>query len=486
MAVNSKLNRKTANGWETIHPETHADQVVGLDTALAGVSIDSLNDITDVNAPSPSDGQALVWDAGTAQNPVNKWVPQTISTASGDITSVVAGTGLSGGGTSGDVTLNLDFSELTDITLDVSGTTEMIVAVGATEGRKALSEIKLSAFNNDSGWTSNIGDITSVTAGSGLTGGGTSGGVTLNVGAGTGITVAADTVAVDTSVIATQAYVNTAVANLVDSSPAALDTLNELAAALGDDPNFATTMTNALAGKMSTSHPANNITSTHLYMANGDGFVWNDTTNIMYVRKDGTDYQVIDSGNIGSQSVNYATSAGNADTVDGQHASAFASASHNHNGTYAYYDHFRSLGTVTLNGGTTTSAIISQIEGLNAFDSYGSMFKGSWSYAGNSDLTDAGRLTELAGTSWLTWTDNSSDSTRGNITALVIAPTTGGSANKVFIYNDQGSGYSPGWREVWTSASDGPGSGLSADNVDGYHIVVGSTGTDANTLYFTT
>lgn len=38
----------------------------------------------------------------------------------------------------------------------------------------------------------------------------------------------------------------------------------------------------------------------------------------------------IDSGNIGSQSVNYATSAGNADTVDGQHASAFATAGHTH------------------------------------------------------------------------------------------------------------------------------------------------------------
>lgn len=40
-----------------------------------------------------------------------------------------------------------------------------------------------------------------------------------------------------------------ALAALVGSSPAALDTLNELAAALGNDPNFATTMTNALAGK---------------------------------------------------------------------------------------------------------------------------------------------------------------------------------------------------------------------------------------------
>ena len=49
--------------------------------------------------------------------------------------------------------------------------------------------------------------------------------------------------------LATTAFVKAALAALVASSPAALDTLNELAAALGNDPNFATTMTNALAGK---------------------------------------------------------------------------------------------------------------------------------------------------------------------------------------------------------------------------------------------
>lgn len=52
---------------------------------------------------------------------------------------------------------------------------------------------------------------------------------------------------------ASQADIDAAVAALVDSSPATLDTLNELAAALGDDANFATTVTNALAAKIAAS-----------------------------------------------------------------------------------------------------------------------------------------------------------------------------------------------------------------------------------------
>ena len=49
---------------------------------------------------------------------------------------------------------------------------------------------------------------------------------------------------------ATQTYVGTQIAALVDSAPTTLDTLNELAAALGDDPNFATTVTNSIATKV--------------------------------------------------------------------------------------------------------------------------------------------------------------------------------------------------------------------------------------------
>ncbi|MNJ37516.1 hypothetical protein D3C77_323360 [compost metagenome] len=63
-------------------------------------------------------------------------------------------------------------------------------------------------------------------------------------------------VGTNTAQLANTAFVQAAIAALVASSPGALDTLNELAAALGDDPNFATTMTNALALKAPLASPA--------------------------------------------------------------------------------------------------------------------------------------------------------------------------------------------------------------------------------------
>lgn len=56
--------------------------------------------------------------------------------------------------------------------------------------------------------------------------------------------------------LATTAFVKAVINSLVDAAPGTLDTLNELAAALGDDPNFATTMANALAAKASAAQGA--------------------------------------------------------------------------------------------------------------------------------------------------------------------------------------------------------------------------------------
>jgi hypothetical protein len=60
-------------------------------------------------------------------------------------------------------------------------------------------------------------------------------------------------ISVNTDVISTKAYVDTAVSNLVDGAPALLDTLNEIAAAINDDANYFTTISNNLAAKLNLS-----------------------------------------------------------------------------------------------------------------------------------------------------------------------------------------------------------------------------------------
>ncbi|EES3439992.1 phage tail protein [Escherichia coli] len=76
--------------------------------------------------------------------------------------------------------------------------------------------------------------------------------------------------------IASTAFVMAAIAALVDSSPDALNTLNELAAALGNDPNFATTMLSALAGKQPLDNTLTNLSGKDVagllaYLGLGEG-----------------------------------------------------------------------------------------------------------------------------------------------------------------------------------------------------------------------
>ncbi|ASD61559.1 MULTISPECIES: phage tail-collar fiber domain-containing protein [Enterobacter cloacae complex] len=108
---------------------------------------------------------------------------------------------------------------------------------GAPTALDTLKEIA-AAINNDPNFSTTIGNALALKA-------------PLASPAMTG-TPTAPTAAqtVNNTQIATTAFVKSAISALVASSPAALDTLNELAAALGNDPNFATTVTNALAGKM--------------------------------------------------------------------------------------------------------------------------------------------------------------------------------------------------------------------------------------------
>ena len=118
----------------------------------------------------------------------------------GDIegVNITAGTGLTGtvSTTSGTHTQTLAVSGLTVSELAASSVllgTESFAANDTMLMTSSAIENKITSY----GYSTTVGDITAVTAGSGLTGGATSGGATLNVGAGSYIVVAADTIAVD-------------------------------------------------------------------------------------------------------------------------------------------------------------------------------------------------------------------------------------------------------------------------------------------------
>lgn len=214
--------------------------------------------------------------------------------------------------------------------------------------------------------------------------------------------------------LATTAFVRSAIAALVDSSPGALDTLNELAAALGDDPNFATTMTNALAGKQPLDGTLTNLSGKDVpallqYLGLGE------TINLAAgaLQKDQNGADIPDKGlfaqNIGA-------------------ALAFS-------------------GGIHIGGDSnpwTTAEFVAWLESQGAFNHRYWMCRGSWSYADNKTITDtgcgniclAGAVVEVMGF-------------RGAMTIRVTTPTTtsgGGVASAQFTYIDNGGDYSPGWR----------------------------------------
>lgn len=214
--------------------------------------------------------------------------------------------------------------------------------------------------------------------------------------------------------LATTAFVRSAIAALVDSSPGALDTLNELAAALGDDPNFATTMTNALAGKQPLDGTLTNLSGKDVpallqYLGLGE------TINLAAgaLQKDQNGADIPDKGlfaqNIGA-------------------ALAFSSGIHIGGDSNPW----------------TTAEFISWLESQGVFNHRYWMCRGSWSYADNKTITDtgcgniclAGAVVEVMGF-------------RGAMTIRVTTPTTtsgGGVASAQFTYIDNGGDYSPGWR----------------------------------------
>ena len=116
-------------------------------------------------------------------------------------------------------------------------------------------------------------------------------------------------------------------------------------------------------------------------------------------------------------------------------------------GDYVGGGEYHNFGTIVIGSTvTTTAALITDLTNKGFFSHNHSVGKCSWSYAGNGDLTDTGFGTfELAGCVIETFKDGS------NKTVRITRPNTGADGASVLVYNDQGSSYAPGWREMVTS-----------------------------------
>jgi hypothetical protein len=132
--------------------------------------------------------------------------------------------------------------------ISVSGTVTPTIDLAsdvATAGSATLASITVDTYGRVTAYSSGTA-YTNSDARAAL-----SGGNGISYSSSTGI------IAVDTTSIATRTYADnaasTAVSNVIAAAPSTLDTLNELAAALGDDPNFATTITTSIGNKLNTS-----------------------------------------------------------------------------------------------------------------------------------------------------------------------------------------------------------------------------------------
>jgi len=244
-AVSYAINADLLDGVDI---GTSAGKIVQLDAAgalpavsganLTSLAIDSAEVVDGTLAAADTTDAFLAAGSGvTVAKDASSWTISASGGGGGDVTGVAAGVGLAGGGASGDVTIDIGagtgiLAAADAISVDVGMGANQIVQLDAAGALPAVSGANLTGLSIDSSevtdgtltaadtadtfLTAGIGvtvtkgaaswdisavgsggDITSVVAGAGLTGGATSGEATLDVGAGTGLLIGADAVSVD-------------------------------------------------------------------------------------------------------------------------------------------------------------------------------------------------------------------------------------------------------------------------------------------------
>ena len=187
----------------------------------------------------------------------------------------------------------------------------------------------------------------------------------------------------NSTLVATTAFVQSTIDTLIDSAPGALDTLNELATALGNDENFSTTITNSLALKLNisdfTAHPTYGITTTDITNWN-TAYGWGDHSQGGYLTNANITNVLLD-GDFTTAGIMATDGSGNYSIITDNSA--------NWNTAYGWGDHGQGgyLTSFTELDPVFTSHTVNNIsDGSGLLQNDGS---GNWSYDNNTYLTSA-------------------------------------------------------------------------------------------------